>query len=86
MIKMCLSMEHNSNSLSVHKKLQNLNITTSIDFGDIKNTTELLYAPLTSFLACIQCVSLILTILTLPQKFYKMSLYAAFVLLSLVCI
>lgn len=84
MIKMYLSIEDCSNGLSVHKKLQKLNINTSSDFGVIKNTTELFFARLTYFLACVLGLSIILTILMIfPQMFYKKILYAAVVFFSL---
>uniref|UniRef100_A0A8W8KQF7 Tetraspanin n=1 Tax=Magallana gigas TaxID=29159 RepID=A0A8W8KQF7_MAGGI len=84
MIKMYLSIEDCSNGLSVHKKLQKLNINTSSDFGGIKNTTELFFARLTYFLACVLGLSIILTILMIfPQMFYKKILYAAVVFFSL---
>lgn len=84
---MYLSIEDCSNGLSVHKKLQKLNINTSSDFGVIKNTTELFFARLTYFLACVLGLSIILTILMIfPQMFYKKILYAAVVFFSLVCI
>lgn len=83
MIKMRLSMEDYSNGLNVHKKLQNLNITTSSDFGGIQKTTELMFVCLTSFLACVLGLSIILTILMIfPQMFYKKIVYAAIVFLS----
>lgn len=81
---MCLSMEDYSNGLSVHKTLQDINITTSSDFDGIKNTTELFFARLTIFLACVLGLSIILTILMIfPQKFYQKIVYAAVLFLSL---
>lgn len=80
MIKMFLSMEDYSNGLSVHKKLQNLNITTSSDFGGVKNTTELFFARLTNFLACVLGLSITLTILMIFRQYI---LYTTVVFLSL---
>lgn len=86
MLKMCYSMEDYSNGLNVHKRLQNLNIISS-DFGGIKNTTKQFFACLTSFLACVLGLNIIVTILTIfPKMFYKKILYAAVVFFSLVCI
>lgn len=80
MIKMFLSMEDYSNGLSVHKKLQNLNITTSSDFGGVKNATELFFARLTNFLACVLGLSITLTILMIFRRYI---LYTTVVFLSL---
>lgn len=80
---MYLSIEDCSNGLSVHKKLQNLNITTSSDFGGVKNATELFFARLTNFLACVLGLSITLTILMIFRRYI---LYTTVVFLSLVCI
>lgn len=84
LIKMCLSLKDYSNGLSVHKMLQDLKITTSSDFNGIENTTELFFACLTYFLACVLGLSIILTILTIvSQVFYEKILYAAVLFLFL---
>lgn len=82
LIKMCLSMEDYSNGLSVHKKLQDLNITTSSDFNGIENTTELFFACLKIFLGCVLGLSIILTISTIvPQVYFENIIYTAVVFL-----
>nr|XP_034299958.1 uncharacterized protein LOC117681055 [Crassostrea gigas] len=89
LLKMCLSMEDYSNRLSVHKKLQDLNIKTSRDFDGIKNTTEPFFYRLAISLACILCYSILLTTLVIfPKKFYKKTLFAALavVFLSLITV
>lgn len=82
-------MKDYANSLSVHKKLQNLNINaTSSDFDGIKNTTKQLFNCMTGFLACVLGLSIILTMLMIcPEKYCRKILDAAErVLLTLVCI
>lgn len=82
---MCVSMDYYSNGLSVHEKLQSLNITISSDFGGIKDTTEQFFACLISFLACVVGLNIILTILMIcPEVFYPKIVYPVF--LSVVCI
>lgn len=79
MMKMCFSVGNYPNNLDAHKKLQNLNINISSDFGGIKNTTELFFACLASFLACVLGLSILLTIFTICQeRFYRKILYPVF--------
>ncbi|XP_052674541.1 uncharacterized protein LOC128156433 [Crassostrea angulata] len=78
LIKMSLSMEDYYDGLIVHKKLQNLNITTSSDYVGIKNTTKQFFDRFANFLECVLGLNIILTILVIfSQMFYEKILYAA---------